>query len=348
MKGRNNAENEALFRHSVEDFIQGFPARTQDILRSRFDLSGDGKGLTLEAIGQKYDITRERIRQIIRQALSEIGEKRSKEIQAMKDRIVFAVRERGGIIEKSRLLEKLSGDGRSEHGAIHFIFEYAQDDVQSVKRHPKLRDVVMARDFVFSRFEEVVEKTKRVLEEVQTPIHFDELHRKVRALDSALEKEDFESFIAASSEVGKNPFERWGLVKWSEIVPRGTREKARVILKYAEEPLHFRDIASRIDRHGLGKKRPTNPQTVHNELIKDESFVLVGRGTYALKEWGYSSGTVRDMITDVLKKEKGPLSKERIFEEVLKMKKVKRTTILINLSSYFAHCGKGTYAIKEQ
>ena len=86
--------------------------------------------------------------------------------------------------------------------------------------------------------------------------------------------------------------------------------------------------------------------TTHNELIKDDRFVLVGRGLYALSEWGYSNGVVRDVIKTVLK-DKGALTKEDVIKEVLKQRQVKENTIYVNLQNprYFRKDVKGRYSL---
>jgi len=90
-------------------------------------------------------------------------------------------------------------------------------------------------------------------------------------------------------------------------------------------------------------------QTVHNELIKDSRFVLVGRGIYALEEWGYYPGQVKDVILRVLREERKPITKEEILEKVLEQRLVKENTILLNLSNkkYFERDVQGKYKVKE-
>jgi hypothetical protein len=89
-------------------------------------------------------------------------------------------------------------------------------------------------------------------------------------------------------------------------------------------------------------------QTVHNELIKDSRFVLVGRGVYALKEWGYEPGQVKDIITKILR-ENGPLTQGEILERVSKQRLVKENTILLNLSNKknFLRDSQGKYKVLE-
>jgi hypothetical protein len=105
--------------------------------------------------------------------------------------------------------------------------------------------------------------------------------------------------------------------------------------------MHFREVAAGINKT-FGKK--THIATCHNELIKDDRFVLVGRGVYALKEWGYKTGVVRDVIADILKAE-GPMSKEDVVEKVMKERYLKKNTILVNLQNpkYFKKNKDGLY-----
>jgi DNA-directed RNA polymerase delta subunit len=118
------------------------------------------------------------------------------------------------------------------------------------------------------------------------------------------------------------------------------------VLKKYEEPLHFRKITDYINLHWSNKEALS--QTVHNELIKDDRFVLVGRGIYGLTEWGLSGGTVREIIIGLMKDEQGPLDKDVIVTHVLGKKKVKEMTVLVNLANqgYFNKDEEGRYFIK--
>ena len=93
--------------------------------------------------------------------------------------------------------------------------------------------------------------------------------------------------------------------------------------------------------------REAHPATTHNELIKDGRFVLVGRGLYALKEWGYQPGVVRDVIREILERE-GPLSREDIIDRVKRERYVKDATIAVNLqNSMFTRMPDGRYALSK-
>jgi len=129
---------------------------------------------------------------------------------------------------------------------------------------------------------------------------------------------------------------------WPEINPKGVRDRAYIVLKREGKPLHFVEITNRINNLNYDDKRVLS-ESVHNELIRSPLFVLVGRGLYALQEWGYEPGTVKDVIIKVLKEAKRPMTKEEIMQEVLFRRQVKPNTILLNLQdrNLFARIDSG-------
>jgi len=165
------------------------------------------------------------------------------------------------------------------------------------------------------------------LEKIRKPIQIDYLEKEVGEENSPV----LFCVLEASKKVKMGPYGLWGLSHWPEIHPRGTKDKIYIVLKQERNPLHFTQIARIINESGLFEdKKKIHPQTAHNELIKHPEFVLVGRGTYGLKEWGLEPGTVSDTIKFVLSK-KGPLTREELIKQVLEQRMVKRNTILLNL-----------------
>ncbi len=138
----------------------------------------------------------------------------------------------------------------------------------------------------------------------------------------------------------------WGLTKWPAVNPKNIRDKIFVILENKKEPMHFSEIAEEIKKSDFKRKNVTI-QAIHNELIKDARFVLIGRGIYALSKWGYKKGTISDIIKSILEKSEQPLSREEIVKQVLKMRKVKETTILLNLQNkkLFKKIDKNSYTL---
>ena len=154
--------------------------------------------------------------------------------------------------------------------------------------------------------------------------------------------------LSISRELSKNVFGEIGLVSWAEIKPKGVRDKAYLILKKEKQPKHFSEIAKLINDTGFSSKK-ANVQTVHNELIKDSRFVLVGRGMYGLSDWGYKPGTVKDVLVDVLRGSNKPLAKAELVAKVMNARMVKENTILLNLqdSKVFSKKEDGTYALRK-
>ena len=138
------------------------------------------------------------------------------------------------------------------------------------------------------------------------------------------------SLLRSSKNLEQNKFGFWGLTDWSEIMPKTINHKIYLILKHEGKPLHFKEIANRINEIQFDHKR-ANPATVHNELILDDKYVLIGRGIYALKEWGYSNGTVTDVVAEVLEESGTPLTKDEIVERVMDKRLVKKATINLAL-----------------
>ena len=170
-----------------------------------------------------------------------------------------------------------------------------------------------------------------------------EFSNKLREIGKPLSLKEtgiFVSYLEVSKKILQNSNGLYGLKDWPEINPRGVKDKAYLVFKKLGKPLHFNEVAKLIEG--------ALSQTVHNELIKDPRFILVGRGIYALKEWGYTPGQVKDVIFKILK-EDGPLTQSEILERVLKQRLVKESTILLNLNNkkHFLRDTQGRYQIKE-
>ncbi|MGH7237493.1 MAG: hypothetical protein ACREGF_03080, partial [Candidatus Saccharimonadales bacterium] len=140
---------------------------------------------------------------------------------------------------------------------------------------------------------------------------------------------------------------RWGLIKWPMVNPKNIRDKIYVILKENGQQMHFNEIAAAIKGSDF-KRKDVTTQAIHNELIKDQRFVLVGRGIYGLKEWGFKKGTVSDIIADVLREAGQPLHRDEIVKRVLKSRFVKEPTILLNLQGkpQFKRVSRATYDLE--
>lgn len=170
-------------------------------------------------------------------------------------------------------------------------------------------------------------------------------------LDKALDYEhpDHIKAIASISKQLASLNGYWGLAKWPTVNPKNIRDKIFVVLEAHKQPMHFSEIATAISNSNFRRKNVTI-QAIHNELIKDPRFVLIGRGIYALSSWGYAKGTVSDIIAHVLKEAGEPLTREEVVKRVLHARKVKETTVLLNLQNkeLFEKVDKDSYTLAKK
>ena len=189
--------------------------------------------------------------------------------------------------------------------------------------------------------------------------HIDEIVNLIKAKKAPVSLEELDNqlnyehpnYIRAVASISKQLSsldDQWGLTKWPTVNPKNIRDKIYVILQNKKEPMHFNDIAEAISASSFRKKDVTL-QAIHNELIKDPRFVLIGRGIYALRDWGYKKGTVSQIITSILEEAKTPLTREEIVKNVLKVRKVKETTVLLNLQNkkLYQRVDKNTYTVAK-
>lgn len=313
-----------------EDFLGALPKRVRDIIERRFGIGKSKDRKTLEAIGTAYGITRERVRQIEAHGLKKLRAQESiKEKKDVFDALKAELLRRGGIVDEEGFLSSLA-KSPEEKNNIRFLLTLAEE----FKRH-KEDDEFSGRWSADEKLASACHDTLRVLHkdlEGKEPIDDAEIKAKLASIaetnfSQSLEPDALASWLSISKLISKNRLGGWGLINSPHISPRGVRDLAYLVMKQHGSPMHFSEVTQAIKKN---LSEPAHLQTVHNELIKDDRFVLVGRGLYALREWGYQSGTVKDVIKNILASS-GPLPKEKVIEKVLKERHVKTATILINL-----------------
>lgn len=325
--------------------LSELPKRSSSVLEKRFGLGKSGKRLTLEAIGKTYNITRERVRQIERDGILRIKKAPSyNKLDGVFSAFNHAIQEQGGVMAESSLISHFdTANTFSNH--IRFLLtlapglQYRSEDSGFDHRWAVDVSFLINIEKALQNTFDYIKKDDHVLsrEEI-TGILSDNVKT---VTGSAPSEAALASYLAVSRKIDVNCFGQWGHAESSLIRPRGVRDMAYLVFQKEQRPLHFLEAATLI--RDLITKKQVHAQTVHNELIKDSRFVLVGRGTYGLAEWGYEPGTVRDIITRALKV--GPLTKEDIIEQVLGKRQVKSNTILINLQNkrFFKKLPDGTY-----
>ena len=331
---RNNNQK-INFLDIFYSILEPLPERSREIVAKRFGVS-EKKPMTLQAIGNDYTITRERVRQIVQSGLKASHDKNKKsEIDDVKKTLINFIDAHHGIVTEDAIVKEFGQDHYPIQGAVRYFIEGIKElTYVNPKKYPVVEGVIVHADFDLNKWH-AVHKTAHGTLRKKNYIHtIEQLYTAIQEMHADIDHDILLKFLVVSREIGRNPFNKWGLVEWDDISPRGVREKALLIMKEKKQPMHFREIAQAIDEYGLGKRgRKSHPQTVHNELIRDKNFVLVGRGVYTLHSQNYVGGTVKDVIEDVLKKSQMPLTSEEVIERVLKMRHVKPSTIKVNLNA---------------
>lgn len=157
------------------------------------------------------------------------------------------------------------------------------------------------------------------------------------------------AILQAAKYIERNKFGHWGAHDWRDIKPKTINDKIYLVMANCGKPMHFAEIADRINEINFDAKK-AHPATVHNELILGDKYVLVGRGIYSLKEWGYENGTVADVIANILEKSGEPIDREKIVEKVLEQRLVKRATIVLALmdKNRFERVDGGRYKVRSE
>jgi len=308
--------------------------RMRDVLERRFGLK-NGHKATLEEIGQTYKITRERVRQIEADARRRVGVSGGiREIEPVYRVIGEGLLAMGGAASSLQLFGAFAE--KRHHPHLHFLLSFHPAFV-FFPEDERFHDRWAADKNSAAKSEATIHKTMAALAEKKRPVTQEELLNIARAAagelgEAAAPEEHLLSYIASTKLIKMNPYGEYGLSFWPTVSPRGIRDKAYAALSHQGAPAHFRDVARLIDA-GRWSKKKVHPQTVHNELIKDKRFVLVGRGMYALREWGYEEGSVRDVIASLLKSSLRPLTRDEIIALAGEKRMVKPQTILLNLQN---------------
>jgi hypothetical protein len=319
--------------------------REREIIARRFGLF-DRKE-TLEQIGELLSITRERVRQLEKAVVTRLKAAAEQgnlpNIAEVQTTLTTQLESMGNVARVSDLASAFGEGTKLEQARVAFLARLSpelsvvdEDDhfYQSVSITAKLDDKA-----VKASVQTIIDAIKKLAEPKAI-----EVVAKAADMSDAAQT----AALASTSKHLATLNGRWGLIKWPMVNPKNIRDKIYVILKEHGKHMHFNEIADAIKGSDF-KRKDVTTQAIHNELIKDKRFVLIGRGIYALKEWGYKKGTVADIISEVLREANEPLHRDEIVKRVLKSRFVKETTILLNLQGkqQFKRVAKATYELAE-
>lgn len=348
-----NAQLSVNLQELLNNLFMVLTEKEVTVIKRRFALLGQPKQ-TLEKIGKQFKVTRERIRQIESIALNKLKRTvRTTRLDEVNEIAKNTLRLHGGVMHEDELislvLKRIVGSSAPDGAVLRLSYSIDQEMSCTGRTNsfvPFWRLTTLPADDISL----IVENIVKILKKRKACMKEEEVVSAIQALHLFADRMPSAELIRSCLKIDERLRlidEGWGLTEWRFVRPRSIRDKVEIILKKTAKPLHFMEIANRIREARFDHKNVT-VQAVHNELIRYPQFVLVGRGLYALREWGYEPGTVADVIERILK-EKGPLSKKEIIAEVAKQRTVKVGTISLNLQKmpYFTRVGRAVYAFDQ-
>lgn len=339
----------------IEEMFMVLTDKEKNVIIQRFSLDNKPRR-TLESIGQQFSVTRERIRQIEKIALGKLRRTASTTklslVNSVADEVLM---DNGGILLErslvSSILNKLAIANELDSNIIKLALSINSEILKAEKSNI-YKPFWRAKFFSLSLVADIANCGVKVLKKKAEIMPANKLVGQIRQTVAEKLENITDPAIVSCMQVDRRvkflTDGTFGLMSWRHINPKSIRDKAYIILKREKKPLHFVEIANLISQAGFDKKVVTT-QAVHNELIRYEQFVLVGRGLYGLKEFGYSKGTVSDVIEDLLSKN-ATLTKQEIIDGVLKQRHVKKGTISLNLQKnpQFARVGRAVYKLDKK
>jgi len=337
--------NKANYSQIYQRFTKSLSQKTKEIFDRRFGVK-TGTPETLEAIGKTFGITRERVRQIEEAGFSFVRKNNKETLDRIYAEFADYFKDQGGFKKEETILQELGGKNQKPY--VLFLLTLGEQFSKVAEKkdyHYFWSDTPNAQ----LKVKEGLNLLVLEMQKIGKPVSQKDFQAQVAGAQGISPKAVL-SYLEVSKIIQPNKEGLLGLVEWPEIKPRGVKDKAYLVFNKAKKPLHFTEVAKLIDKlnYNLPNKK-TYPQTVHNELIKDARFVLVGRGTYGLAEWGYVPGTIKDIIVKVLKEKNEPVHKDEVVKQVLSQRLVAKNTVLMNLNNkkYFDRDSNDRYFIRD-
>jgi len=340
-------------RSYFDKVLSSLSEKERDVIERRIGLRGQRE--TLQSIGNSFspNITRERVRQIEDAGIKKVGRIiKATELSQIQEKGKEILSLHGGLLTRDKLVGALVKEMSLSKDVNAYILEVIiQSDFDILKSKPRLgtQTYFFLPNITRKQIDGIHKESLKVLKKKKDVMEKSELYSQImdtlKSELGTLGAPFIDSVLDIFDDIVKGEETLIGLTRWKILNPKTLKDKSIYVMKKEKVPMHFIDISNKISEY-LGETVKVN--TIHNELIRNEEFILIGRGIYALKEWGFKPGTVLDVIVDVLKKEGDAMSTEDIIKKVLKVRDVKKTTIYMNLQNkkVIERVGRNFYKLK--
>jgi len=317
-RGLNPLHRLALAETTLEvlatSWLSVLSDRRRDIIRWRYGF--DGEPLTLDDIGKRIGVSRERVRQILAKALGRLSHHvRRNQMDLVKLLLIHLLEDAGGVmserqIEAALRREMIVGDV-DPVTVSRLVFEAHSD-------FKRLRAGLWGlTGYPLAEVDAVQNEMTRVLERAYAPLPAKEMISRFKETLSYRDRQDklSEALITACLRThpdllcgtdGSYGLKRWERSRLDEIV-RALREIG--------EPAHYTAIAEKANAM-LDPGMRTSARNIHAILDRRKDlFVWTGkRGTYGLQEWGLEEPlSYEEALVRILESAERPLALEEIL-----------------------------------
>jgi DNA-directed RNA polymerase delta subunit len=320
------------------------------------------KAKPMQQIGKEFDMSRERIRQILNKSLTKVRRLLSQhsELESIIEQARELVKENNFMMKEEDLINKLL-DNKVWLDYNELLLILSSDyDLYYIHRNKRFIKFFYIEPVFEELLNDIHDTIYSLIKENKAPISEDKIFYKMKNLFSSkfqrnqsikdvLDNEDFYKNIILLS---RYLYTLDGLVWFAthaEVNPKTMKLKIEYVLSQAGSPLHYEEIAKRVkDTFNL---ESIKVPTIHNELVKNKEFINVGMWTYGLASWGYNGENTLEAIKAILAKAWRPMKTSEIAKEVLKERLVKEVTILLVLQKHqdiFERVWKWLYQLKKQ
>ena len=232
--------------------------RASDVIMNRFGLTSDGKRKTLEEIGKKYNITRERVRQVEDAALNSIKKSEAYKMeQAVFEELKQLMHKLGSIVAEHEFLPYISkdeatqnhihffmvlGDAFKKHREDdHFHTRWSVDNGMTEKVHDALRKL-----YASLKDEDLIPETEMIKKFFEQMKDVSEHYR---------DEEIAKRWLSMSKAIAKNGLGEWGKASSPNIRTRGVKDYAFLVMRRHGSSMAFKRVASSISKT-FRKKNP--------------------------------------------------------------------------------------------
>ena len=329
---------EKKIKNSFSKMLSRLSLKEKIVLEKRIWVNGMRE--TLQGIGDFFNpsITRERVRQIEDAGIQRIWTMvKTNELSIIQDMSYRILASNWWILVRDKLINALIKEMNISKDINTYILDaIIQSWIGFEKSKPRLwtRTYFTLTRINKKHIEAVYKEALMLLKKKKDVMTQNDLYKEIQ---QRLHEKFWEidilfinSVMDIYNDIVKSEDTLIWLARWKILNPKTLKDKAIYVMKKERVPMHFVDVANKIIQHLWG---PVKTTTIHNELIRNKEFVLIGRWIYALKEWWFKPWNVLDVIQEILKKSNKPLTLEEIVKRVLKVRNIKETTVYMNLQN---------------